>query len=179
MHLITYHVTITDAKMQLMDIRDVLGKNLKSIREAFGYTQAQVAEICNFEPTSYSRWENGKVWPTPETINKLAELFACSPTYFYKDRSLPNDMSSVEIGDIAEGAPFPRLLDIVFNKIKSVPDDIIEMSYYQRPSEDFWNHVRELFHDDLKKSIPPHDSEHGKQVTLARQELLKNLRSKP
>lgn len=70
-----------------MDIKEVVGLNLQQLREARGLTQAAVAEACEFEPTSYSRWENGKSWPSPSTIKKLAEFYDVPETQFYRDES--------------------------------------------------------------------------------------------
>lgn len=65
-------------------IREIVAYNLKRIRREQQRNQKDVAQGCNFEIPSYSRWENGKSWPSPETIQALAKYYKVSPTEFYK-----------------------------------------------------------------------------------------------
>lgn len=65
-------------------IREIVAFNLKRIRREKGLLQNEVAESCGFEIPSFSRWENGKAWPSPETIQLLAKFYKVSPCEFYK-----------------------------------------------------------------------------------------------
>jgi transcriptional regulator with XRE-family HTH domain len=67
-------------------IREVVAFNLKRIRAEKGISQTKVAQECNFEIPSFSRWENGKAWPSPETIQELAKYYEVSPTEFYRPK---------------------------------------------------------------------------------------------
>lgn len=66
-------------------IREILSFNLKRIRREQGYNQKEVAAACGFEIPSYSRWENGKSWPNPETIECLSKFYKVSPCEFYRN----------------------------------------------------------------------------------------------
>lgn len=67
-------------------IRDIVAFNLKRIRTEKGISQKKVAQECNFEIPSFSRWENGKAWPSPETIEQLAKYYQIAPTEFYRPK---------------------------------------------------------------------------------------------
>lgn len=65
-------------------IREIVAFNLKRIRREKNLNQNEVAVACGFEIPSFSRWENGKAWPSPETIQALAKFYKVSPSEFYK-----------------------------------------------------------------------------------------------
>lgn len=67
-------------------IRDIVSFNLKRIRKERNKSQLEVAEKCGFQVPSYSRWENGKSWPNPTTIQTLSKFYGISPTDFYKPK---------------------------------------------------------------------------------------------
>ena len=61
------------------DLKNVVGKNLKSAREAAGFTQQQVAEIMQTKQTVYSRYETGRAELDYYKIDKLCRLFDITP----------------------------------------------------------------------------------------------------
>jgi transcriptional regulator with XRE-family HTH domain len=79
-----------------MDIKQLVGMNLQAIREARSLTQAAVADACEFEAPSYSRWENGKSWPSPATIARLAKFYDVPESYFYRDETALKVKPSLE-----------------------------------------------------------------------------------
>lgn len=52
-----------------------LSKNLKTLREQFGYTQTYVAEQIGIKTQSYHAYEAGITVPTLENFIKLAKLY--------------------------------------------------------------------------------------------------------
>lgn len=56
----------------MSDIKTKLGKRIQEIRKKKGMSQEMLAEIVGIEPNNISRIENGKNYPTPENIAKIA-----------------------------------------------------------------------------------------------------------
>ena len=52
-----------------------LGKNLRSLRRQFGYTQKQVADSLGITASSYYGYESGRAVPTLQNFIKLAKLY--------------------------------------------------------------------------------------------------------
>lgn len=75
------------------DIKILLGKRIKELRKSLSLTQEQMAEIVGIEPNNLSRIENGKNFPTPENLQKIAkalgvcvnELFAFNHLKSYNE----------------------------------------------------------------------------------------------
>ena len=55
-----------------------LAKNLKMLRNQYGYTQTFVAESIGIKVQSYSAYENGITVPTLQNFVKLAKLYDVS-----------------------------------------------------------------------------------------------------
>ena len=56
----------------MSDIKILLGKRIKELRKAKNLTQEKMSEIIGIEPNNLSRLENGKNFPTPENLTKIA-----------------------------------------------------------------------------------------------------------
>ena len=56
-----------------MDNKKLLGKRIKELRKAKGYTQEQLAELIDIETCSLSSIEIGRHYPSMPTIVKIAE----------------------------------------------------------------------------------------------------------
>jgi len=50
------------------------GENLKSVREANGFSQKQLAALMNIPQQRISEWECGKVEPTLYSLMKLIKV---------------------------------------------------------------------------------------------------------
>ena len=66
-----------------MDIKKLLGKRIKEIRKAKGFTQEQVAEIIGMEPASLSNIENGRYYPTSDNLEKIIKVLEVKPSDLY------------------------------------------------------------------------------------------------
>lgn len=62
-----------------MEINDILGKNIKAYRKALGMTTESLAEIVGISRQSLQMHQSGQRIPTPEHINKYAEVFGVTP----------------------------------------------------------------------------------------------------
>ena len=51
------------------------GKRIKELRKSRGFTQEQLAELINIEPTNISKIECGMHFPQPDKIEKIAMAF--------------------------------------------------------------------------------------------------------
>ena len=54
---------------------------IRNLREDHDKTQADLAKYLGCSQQTYSRYENGKVQPTPETLEKLALYFGTGVDY--------------------------------------------------------------------------------------------------
>jgi len=54
---------------------DVLSKNLKFLRNAYGYTQEQIIRLLGIPKADYLRYEKGNDYITIEVLQKLASLY--------------------------------------------------------------------------------------------------------
>ncbi|SFP84659.1 DNA-binding transcriptional regulator, XRE-family HTH domain [Butyrivibrio proteoclasticus] len=61
-----------------MDNNNLLGKNIKCLRNFFGETQSDLGKILNLEKNTISEYENGKRTPITETMVKIAEHYGIS-----------------------------------------------------------------------------------------------------
>lgn len=66
-----------------INIKHLLGKNLKKIRESKKLTQEKLAELINKNTQTLSRIETGRTFPSPETIEMLAEKLNISPALLF------------------------------------------------------------------------------------------------
>ena len=57
-----------------MNTEKELGKKIKKLRKAMGYTQEQLAELVDIDDKHLSKIENGVHLPTYKTIKKLSEV---------------------------------------------------------------------------------------------------------
>ncbi len=56
-----------------MDKKKLLGRRIKEIRKAKGYTQEKLAELIDIETCSLSAIEIGRHYPSMPTVVKIAE----------------------------------------------------------------------------------------------------------
>lgn len=86
--------------------------NLKAIRKAAGYTQAEVAQKIGLSQPQYSAWENGRSRIDHISLERLAALFRCT----VDDLIGSPAMASVRIpvlGSVPAGIPLEAIEDVV------------------------------------------------------------------
>lgn len=69
----------------VMETKDIIIKNLITLRKEKGWTQAELSKKVNFSDKAISRWEKGEVVPDIETLDKLAKIYDKDITYFFKE----------------------------------------------------------------------------------------------
>lgn len=55
-----------------MELKKLVGKRIKELREAKNLTQELLAEKVNVKPSAISNLERGKNFPAPENLTKIA-----------------------------------------------------------------------------------------------------------
>lgn len=101
----------------MTDIKQLIGKRIKSIRKKKGFTQEKLAELIGVESQSLSYMETGKFSPSPDTLSKLAEILNVPPYEFYFFETLSDkEMEKSLISAIKKDK---RLLKIFYNIFKS------------------------------------------------------------
>ena len=83
--------------MVLKDNKKLLGKKIKQIRKAAGYTQEKLSELIGIETGSLSGIESGRWFPSLVTLEKIAEVLDVElKTFFNFDSGLSvNDMRKI------------------------------------------------------------------------------------
>ena len=78
------------------------GDRITELRKCQGLTQQQVAEECNVSIHTISSWENGKISPTMEHQEMLAQILRTTVDAFYVSPSqlLPTDVFSRQLSEI-------------------------------------------------------------------------------
>ena len=101
-------------------INQIIGENLKKIRELSGFTQEQIAKSIGIERSAYSNYEGG-TREVPYDI--LEKLFGCEPFILFEDNVQADNeilatafrISDLEDDDLKEIANFK---DIVKSYLK-------------------------------------------------------------
>lgn len=62
-----------------MDMRKIVGRNVRRIRQEIGLTQEQFAERSGFAQQYVSSLENGRRNPTVVTVYELSQALGVSP----------------------------------------------------------------------------------------------------
>ena len=76
---------------------------LKFLRQLNNYSQDQIASLIGVSRQSYSKYENGSVTPSEQTVNKLAETYKVPASYFYyKDFSPVTELLMASLKKQAE-----------------------------------------------------------------------------
>lgn len=62
-----------------------LSEKIYLLRKKYGYSQEELAEICDVSRQSVSKWESGITYPEIDKIIFLSKLFKCSTDVLLKD----------------------------------------------------------------------------------------------
>ncbi len=65
----------------------ILNERIKTLRKERNWSQAELAEKIGADGRQISRYENGKITPSVETIVKIAQIFDVSTDYLLKENS--------------------------------------------------------------------------------------------
>lgn len=56
----------------------MVGANIKKFRISLNLTQSDVAEYCEVDRATVSKWETGEFYPRTSKLLKIAKLLKCS-----------------------------------------------------------------------------------------------------
>lgn len=106
-----------------MEEKMVVGRNLKALREANGYTQEQVANFLGIGRSAYANYEAGERETPIEVMERASELFGCElALLFDEDELAVRNMlvcafraDNLSVNDMKEVAAFKN---IVLNYLK-------------------------------------------------------------
>lgn len=94
---VTPHITMLPG---MTDMRDILGKNLLFLRKQQGFTQEQLAELCDSTYVNISAIENARRWPSPDMIEKIAAaLKVPAARLFFSPETLTIDLALTTVLD--------------------------------------------------------------------------------
>ena len=72
-------------KITDMELKQIVAKNLVSLRKNAGLTQMELAEKLNYSDKAVSKWERGESLPDVETLKKIADLYHVSVDTLLKE----------------------------------------------------------------------------------------------
>ena len=104
-------------------VNQIIGENLKKIRELSGFTQEKIAKSIGIERSAYSNYEGGIREVPYDILEKLSNLFGCEPFILFEDNVQTDNeilatafrISDLEDDDLKEIANFK---DIVKSYLK-------------------------------------------------------------
>ena len=73
-----------------------IGNKIKTVREAKGLTQKQVALEVDMDPSQYSKIEKGKTDPTTTTLEKIAKVLHIDVSELFASDELFKDVNSAD-----------------------------------------------------------------------------------
>lgn len=106
-----------------MNENEVIGRNLKALREANNYTQEQVAQYLGIQLSTYFNYEAGERTAPLDILENASKLFGCElGLLFDEDQNAVNNMlvcafraDTLNANDLTEIGAFK---DIVLNYMK-------------------------------------------------------------
>lgn len=107
----------------MKDLNQIVGNNLKKIREISGFTQEQIAESIGIERSAYANYECGFREIPYGILEKISNLFGCEPFILFEDNIQTDNeimatafrVSGFEDSDLKEIAKFK---DVVKSYLK-------------------------------------------------------------
>jgi transcriptional regulator with XRE-family HTH domain len=108
-----------------------MGARIKELREANGYRQQWIADEVGVSLRAYQLWQEGKVAPEQENLEKLAELFHVAPRFITRGDT-PNPFGGDQLDRIEE--KLDRLLAAI-ETVEIQDDDEIQNTLEQELSE--------------------------------------------
>lgn len=58
-----------------MELNQIIGKNIRSLREHLGYTQQEISKYLGITQPAYAKYEKGETTVPMEALEKLATLY--------------------------------------------------------------------------------------------------------
>lgn len=90
-----------------------LGQKLKTLREEYGLTQAQLANMAGVTAGLVGQIEQGKVQPSLKTLERIASSLGVSPCYFIMESGTVDQMLSVINPELRELLMNPKVQSVL------------------------------------------------------------------
>lgn len=134
--------------------------NLRRLRKAKYRSQADFAEAVGLSLRGYQKYEQGESSPSPDTLDKFAEVLDCSPWELLQPPQHQNAQVRVKERKPPESSSMaakPEQSDIVRVK-RTKTDEILEILDQRLPSIDAAAEIRRLKAENqaLAELIGPH-----------------------
>ena len=65
----------------MVDLREIIAKNICDLRIGAGMTQSNLAAVLNYSDKAVSKWERAESIPDIEVLKEIADLFGVSVDY--------------------------------------------------------------------------------------------------
>ena len=89
-------------------MNQIIGDNLKRIRELSGFTQEQTAKSVGIERSAYSNYEGGTREVPYDVLERISNIFGCEPFILFEDNiQADNEIlaAAFRISDLANKIP--------------------------------------------------------------------------
>lgn len=73
-----------------IDIKKIVGKNIKKYRKLKNLTQEKLAELLNVEVSTLSNLETGKSFPNQENLRKIIDILGIELEMLFTDKDINN-----------------------------------------------------------------------------------------
>ncbi|HBR32082.1 MAG: helix-turn-helix transcriptional regulator [Eubacteriales bacterium] len=73
------------------DIKQIIAKNITSLRKSTPLTQAELAEELNYSDKAVSKWERGESIPDISVLKQLADLYGVTLDYLIEEDHTNSD----------------------------------------------------------------------------------------
>lgn len=115
-----------------LDIKQIIGKNVRKLRESKGLSQAEFAEKISLQMFPISQIENGRTYPMPETISKICEYFNISPACLFSIAPIIGNQNTTKTKQIKEinfliSEMDENKLKFLINILKNIADTNIKI----------------------------------------------------
>jgi transcriptional regulator with XRE-family HTH domain len=77
------------------DIKNLLSKNLLTLRKSRNLTQLELAQKLNYSDKSISKWEHGDAVPDIEVLKRIADFYDVTVDYLISDNSKKPEVHSI------------------------------------------------------------------------------------
>ena len=110
--------------MDGQEIKDILGKNIKFIRNQRQYSQAILAEKADISITFLSNIERGLKFPKPAVLAQIADSLGVEICELFRSNSLPNIAPIVMNNDSKK--MLDRLYKVMIRKVNIAVNNTME-----------------------------------------------------
>ena len=77
------------------NLNKIIGSNLIFLRKKAGLTQLEFGEKFSYSDKTVSKWEQGDVVPSVETLKQIADFYGVSVDFILKEHTTEEDFASI------------------------------------------------------------------------------------